>query len=173
MKITMDNIYAENGIAITGHSAGIGLALSNIFEEQGNKIVGLSRRNGYNIRSLPKVADAIENCDMFINNAQVGYAQTDLLFEMFKRWKGKPKYIINISTLMTGADIAPLEKWDEYLIQKKTLEQAHHLLEKRDEWPKLLLVRPGSIRTQPEDPTDYQDVNEYAQGTVKWIVKNI
>ena len=51
--------------------------------------------------------------------------------------------------------------------------QAHHLLEKRDEWPKLLLVRPGSIRTQPEDPTDYQDVNEYAQGTVKWIVKNI
>ncbi len=40
MKITMDNIYAENGIAITGHSAGIGLALSQIFEEQGNKIVG-------------------------------------------------------------------------------------------------------------------------------------
>ena len=121
MKITMDNIYAENGIAITGHSAGIGLALSQIFEEQGNKIVGLSRRNGYNIRSLPKVADAIENCDMFINNAQVGYAQTDLLFEMFKRWKGKPKYIINISTLMTGADIAPLEKWDEYLIHKHTI----------------------------------------------------
>ena len=67
-------------IAITGHSAGIGQALAEAYV--GNDIVGLSRRNGYNIRSTPKVADQIEPCDMFINNAQVGYAQTELLFEI-------------------------------------------------------------------------------------------
>ena len=65
-------------VAITGHSAGIGQAFAKIFEAQGHEIVGLSRRNGYNIRSLPKVAAMIEPCDMLINNAQVGFAQTEL-----------------------------------------------------------------------------------------------
>ena len=78
-------------IAITGHSAGIGQALAKIFEAQGHEIIGLSRRNGYNIRSLPKVASMIESCDMFVNNAQVGYAQTELLFEVWRRWQGQQK----------------------------------------------------------------------------------
>ena len=56
-------------IAITGHSAGIGQALAKIYTEQGHDIVGLSRRTGYNIRSIPKVATMIEPCDVFINNA--------------------------------------------------------------------------------------------------------
>ena len=42
-------------IAITGHSAGIGQALAMLYVKQGHEVVGLSRRNGYNIRSIPKV----------------------------------------------------------------------------------------------------------------------
>ena len=89
-------------IAITGHTAGIGKALSEIYANKGHEIVGLSRRNGYNIRSITKVVSMIEPCDIFINNAQVGFAQTELLFAVYKVWKDKKnKKIINISTMLT------------------------------------------------------------------------
>jgi nucleoside-diphosphate-sugar epimerase len=161
-------------IAITGYSAGIGQALAKLFEAQGHEIVGLSRRNGYNIRSLPKVMGMIESCDMFINNAQVGYAQTELLFEVWRRWRGQQKYIVNVGTQMTDMFLPPKEEWDEYIIQKKALNLATQLLEQRSEWPRLLLVRPGNIATQPgQAPPDYMDVDEYAQGVTEWIAKNI
>ena len=161
-------------IAITGGTAGIGLALAKQFETNGHEVVALSRRNGYNIRSLPKVAAMIEPCDMFINNAQVGHAQTELLFEVWRRWQGQQKYIVNISTQMTDMLLPPKEEWDEYIIQKKALELANQLLENRNPWPRLLLVRPSGIATQPgQAPPEYMDVDEYAQGVSSWIVKNI
>ena len=144
------------------------------FENNGHEIIGLSRRNGYNIRSLPKVAGMIEPCDMFVNNAQVGYAQTELLFEVWRRWQGQQKYIVNVSTRMTDMLLPPKEEWDEYIIQKKALELANQLLENRNSWPRLLLVRPGGIATQPgQTPPEYMDVDEYAQGVYAWIAKNI
>ena len=69
-------------IAITGGTSGIGQALSNQYEHRGHEVLRLSRRTGHNIRVIPKLADAIEPCDVFVNNAQAGYAQTELLFEM-------------------------------------------------------------------------------------------
>ena len=66
------------------------------------------------------------------------------------------------------------EEWDEYIIQKKALELANQLLENRNSWPRLLLVRPGSIATQPgQQPPEYMDVNEYVQAVYPWILKNI
>lgn len=161
-------------VVITGHSAGIGQALTIIFQANDHEVVGLSRRNGYNIRSLPKVAGIIEPCDMLINNAQAGYAQTELLFEVWRRWRGQQKYIVNVGTQMTDLFIPPKEEWDEYIIQKKSLDLATQLLEQRNEWPRLMLVRPGAIATQPgQHPPEYMDVNEYAQGIYQWIQKNI
>lgn len=161
-------------VAITGGTAGIGLALAKQFEADGHEVVALSRRNGYNIRSLPKVASMVETCDMFINNAQVGYAQTELLFDVWRRWRNQHKYIVNVGTQMTDSLLPPKEEWDEYLIQKKALDLATQLLEQRSEWPRQLLVRPGSIATQPgQQPPEYIDVNEYANLVYQWILKNI
>ena len=161
-------------ITITGGTAGIGLALAKQFETNGHEVVALSRRNGYNIRSLPKVAAIIEPCDMFINNAQVGFAQTELLFEIWRRWEGQQKTIINISTEMTSLPLPPKQEWDEYLIQKKALELAEDLLTQRNIWPKQILIRPGAIATQPgQHPPLYKNVDEYAQGVYEWIAKNI
>jgi len=161
-------------IAITGHSAGIGHALANLFEANGHEVIGLSRRNGYNIRSIPKVAGMIEPCDVFINNAQAGFAQTELLFEVWRRWQGQGKTIVNVSTEMTKMSLAPKQEWDEYLVQKKALECAQELLTERNSWPRQILIKPGSIATQPgQEPPEYIDVNEYAQGIYKWIAKNI
>jgi nucleoside-diphosphate-sugar epimerase len=155
-------------IAITGHSAGIGQALSTIYTEQGYEVVGLSRRNGYNIRSIPKVAGMIESCDVFINNAQVGFAQTELLWEVWRRWQGQEKIIINISTQMVLAEYAPKAEWDEYLVQKKALELAHKTMSIRSELPILVLERPGAIATQPgQTAPPLTDVNEYAKEVIE------
>jgi NADP-dependent 3-hydroxy acid dehydrogenase YdfG len=143
-------------IAITGHSAGIGQALATIYQSQGHEIVGLSRRNGYNIRITPKLAGMIEPCDMFINNAQVGFAQTELLFEMAKRWQNTGKHIINISTMMTQNPISTLPGLNmiEYRIQKVALEEAVKQLRHQKLKIKLTIVRPGQVNTQGTGGTD-------------------
>ena len=75
-------------IAITGHTAGIGQALARALSQRGHKIIGLSKREGHNIRVIPKIAAKIEPCDMFVNNAQAGYAQTELLYAVWESWQG-------------------------------------------------------------------------------------
>jgi NAD(P)-dependent dehydrogenase (short-subunit alcohol dehydrogenase family) len=159
-------------IAITGHSAGIGQAFARIFAEQGHEIVGLDRRNGYNIRSVPKVAAMIEPCDWFINNAQVGFAQTELLIEVYRLWKDIPnKRIINISTIMTSHPVSTLPGLDmtAYRIQKKALEETHHQLRHLQIWPKLILIKPGGVATQltQEAGMKKANVDEWANTVVQ------
>ena len=139
-------------IAITGGTAGIGLALGNAYQNRGHEILQLSRRTGNNIRVTPKIADQIESCDMFINNAQVGYAQTELLFEMAQRWSGTGKRIIVISTMMTQDPISVLPglDMDAYRVQKIALEEAVKQIRYRRMGIKLVVVRPGDIATHPE-----------------------
>jgi len=159
-------------IAITGHTAGIGQALSKVYELHGHEIVGLSRRNGYNIRSTPKLLAMIEPCDIFINNAQVGFAQTELLFAVYKAWQGKEgKKIINISTMLTSTPISSLPGLDmtEYYIQKQALEETVRQLRHLKNWPKLCLVKPGGVATQPgqTSPRPNADADHWATTLVK------
>jgi hypothetical protein len=157
-------------IAITGHSAGIGQALAKIYEAQGHEIVGLSRRVGYNIRSIPKLVSMIEPCDIFINNAQAGFAQTELLFAMYEAWQTQPKTIINISTMMTSLPTSSLTGLDmmQYYVQKKALEEAITQLRGLQQYPILCLVKPGAIATQPNQvsPKPYADVDAWARRIV-------
>ena len=155
-------------IAITGHSAGIGQALAKIYTEQGHDIVGLSRRTGYNIRSIPKVATMIEPCDVFINNAQVGFAQVELLYEVWRRWYGLPKHIMVVSTMMTSMPTSPKAEWDEYWLQKRTLEEGCGQLRSKSNFPYITLIKPGAVSTQPDQQTPpYADVTEWAETLVK------
>jgi NAD(P)-dependent dehydrogenase (short-subunit alcohol dehydrogenase family) len=161
-------------IAITGHSAGIGQALANIYQQKGHNIIGLSRRNGYNIRSIPKIVSQIKDADIFINNAQAGFAQTELLFALYQEWQGKAnKLIINISTMMTAEPLSPLPGLDmtEYYVQKIALEEATKQLRYYRNWPKLCLVKPGAVATQPgqTSPRPYADVDTWAQKLVELL----
>lgn len=151
-------------IAITGHTAGIGQALAEAY--YGNEIVGLSKRDGNNIRNITKIADQIESCDMFINNAQSGYAQTELLFEMARRWAGTRKHIIVISTMMTQDPTSTLPglEMDQYRIQKIALEQAVQQLRQRNLQIRFTIVRPGNVATSPEKTVPpAADVEQWAR----------
>lgn len=159
-------------IAITGHTAGIGQALAKIYSEKGHEIIGLSRRNGYNIRSINKVVSMIKPCDVFINNAQVGFAQTELLFAVYKEWTTQiHKKIINISTMMTSLPISSLPgiEMTEYYVQKKSLEEATTQLSNLNNGPKIYLVKPGAIATQPGQisPRPYADVDQWAKQLIE------
>lgn len=158
-------------IAITGHSAGIGQALTKVYQTQGHQVIGLSKRHGHNIRNIPKIISHIEPCDVFVNNAQDGFAQTELLFEMYKLWKGQSgKRIINISTIMAShpTSVLPGIEMIAYRNQKVTLEEAHRQLQYLQDWPRLTLIRPGAVATQPgqSSPMPYANVDEWAKTVV-------
>ena len=140
-------------IAITGHSAGIGQSFARYLESRGHEIVGLSKRDGHNIRVIPKIVERIVPCDMWINNAQAGYAQTELLYKVAESWSGdRSKMIWNISTMMTrdtGVPEIEGQSWvgmAEYKNQKRALEDA--FLQLKD-CCTMCLIRPGAVATQP------------------------
>jgi nucleoside-diphosphate-sugar epimerase len=139
-------------IAITGHSAGIGAALARAYQDRGHEIVGLSRRDGNNIHNTVKICDQIEPCDVFVNNAQAGYAQTELLFEMARRWVNTKKHIVVISTMMAQdpTSCLPGLNMDHYRIQKMALEQAVQQLRHRNLMIQFTIVRPGNVATSTD-----------------------
>ena len=154
-------------IAITGHTAGIGRALAKAYYD--NEIIGLSKRDGNNIRNITKIADQIEPCDVFINNAQAGFAQTELLFEMAKRWQGTRKHIVVISTMMTQDPTSALPglDMDQYRVQKVALEEAVRQIRNRHIGIKFTIVRPGNVATSPDKTVPpAADVNNWASTLV-------
>jgi NADP-dependent 3-hydroxy acid dehydrogenase YdfG len=157
-------------IAVTGHTAGIGQALAEQYTRSGHEIVGLSKREGNNIRNIPKICDQIEPCDMFVNNAQAGYAQTELLFEMANRWSGTNKHIMIVSTQMTQYPISTLPglEMDQYRIQKVALEEAVKQLRTRELGIMFTIVRPGNIATSADKTVPpAADVTNWAQTLIE------
>jgi NADP-dependent 3-hydroxy acid dehydrogenase YdfG len=159
-------------IAITGGTAGIGQALGNEYQALGHEVLSLSRRTGHNIRVIPKIADLIQPCDMFINNAQAGYAQTELLFEMSQRWAGSGKHIMIISTMMTQDPVSVLPGLDmnAYRVQKVALEEAIKQIRYQRIGVKITIVRPGNIATSADKTVPpAADVDIWARALVSML----
>lgn len=160
-------------IAITGHTAGIGKAFAEQLSQRGHSVVGISRREGENIRRVPHTASLIEPCDLFINNAQTGYAQTELFYEVWNRWQGQKKYIWNISTMMTEEPINSQPDGQDdltmsvYRNQKLALEEASRQLRFKNSWPKISVIRPGGVATQEQyDNSKKADVNLWVKSII-------
>ena len=154
-------------VAITGHSEGIGKSFSEILTERGHEVVGLSRRNGHNIRSLHKIIGPIVDCDWFINNAQAGFAQTELLYKVWHQWHNKPKLIWLIGSIMSNQYNTEFEM-QEYKLQKQTLDQAYYNLKNTRSKCKLVLIRPGVVATQAHNTAgkDSAPVRDWCEAVV-------
>lgn len=159
-------------IAITGHSNGIGKSFAQYLSSRGHEIVGLSKRHGDNIRNIPKIVDKILTCDMFINNAQAGYAQTELFQHVAYQWKNdSDKMIWNISTVMASdykmPDIPGMEDKSlaEYRSQKRALEDAIKTAKSQSVSCRIILIRPGAVATQPYNLAgeNSADVDDWTQ----------
>ena len=160
-------------IAITGHTHGIGKAFAEQLSNRGHEIIGISRRDGENIRRVVHTATLIEPADLFINNAQSNYAQTELLYEVWKRWANwmppREKWIWNISTMLTQG----YDQWKlgQYRTQKVALEEASQQLRTKCKWPKISIIRPGAVVTNDET-NEGADVNVWVKSVIDTFTHN-
>jgi NADP-dependent 3-hydroxy acid dehydrogenase YdfG len=116
----------EQIAAITGHTSGIGLAISNRLQQAGYKIQGFSRSTGHALPgSVSRIIHEAMNCDIFVNNAFVYYdnSQIALLYAMYERWQDiAGKVIINISS--RAGDCTMTGRSEPYSTYKKALDTA-------------------------------------------------
>jgi NAD(P)-dependent dehydrogenase (short-subunit alcohol dehydrogenase family) len=110
-------------IAITGHTSGLGKALYEFYTSiPYDKVIGLSRSNGFDINNPTPILDAIQGFDVFINNAYDGFEQVNLLYELIQGFKGR---IINISS--NSSDGIKNKVWP-YSVHKAALDKANQQL---------------------------------------------
>ena len=138
-------------IALTGHTAGLGAALYQELVLHHHTVVGLSLDNNFDINNIEQIVNAVMPCDIFINNAQTGFRQTELFFAVSQKWLHVPdKKIINISSLLTSVPTTPYYGWHdiEYYTQKIALEEAvRQVRNLKSNWPKICVVKPGPLTT--------------------------
>lgn len=130
-------------IAITGHTSGIGKSLSGVFHDY----IGFSRSNGFDLRiraNRLRMYEVIQDSDIFINNADLGWEQTTLLYELWEQWKDKEKLIVNIGS--DAADYQPSFA-RAYNVQKRALQDACLQLQQAYQPCKVMLIKPGYIDT--------------------------
>jgi NADP-dependent 3-hydroxy acid dehydrogenase YdfG len=134
--------------AITGHTSGIGAALSKVLYNSGYEIQGFSRKTGYDLSQASTINKIVENCQeasLFINNAFYEWAQIDLLYRLFESWKTEDKIIINISSNSSDGIKNFVHK---YAVQKGALDMASLQLSNIPNTKcKIINIRPGWVRT--------------------------
>lgn len=82
--------------AITGHTSGLGQAIYDTMD-----CIVFSKSTGYDIENSIdrlRIIEESKDCNVFINNAHSGFAQTLLLQDLFNHWKDEDKIIINIGS---------------------------------------------------------------------------
>lgn len=165
-------------IVITGHTAGIGKAFAEKLRGRNHDIVGISRSDGENIRRVPHTASLIEPCDLFINNAQCAYAQTELLYEVWTRWQGQQKYIWNISTMMTERPVNGTPDGHDDLVmsqyrnQKLSMEEASRQLKYKSGWPRISIIRPGGVGIVKSTNDKICDAYEWVDHVINTFTHN-
>jgi NAD(P)-dependent dehydrogenase (short-subunit alcohol dehydrogenase family) len=142
-------------IAITGHTSGIGKAYYDACIARGFQVKGFSRSTGYDITSPADqkriIADA-DDCDIFINNAHDGFAQTELFSRCWMAWKHRNKTIICTGSHVTLRRSYPSGDQHElgcshYAAQKAALEMAINWAWTEDPACHVVLVKPALTST--------------------------
>lgn len=135
-------------ILITGASRGIGHATASLLTSLGHEIVDASRSNGYNIQRPETILALMKDCQVFINNAytfQAPFAQTEILYGAYDRWKDTSNHIISIgSNSSDGIKNYP----HIYATAKYALDKASEQLANTGSKCRVTNVRFGLVDTQ-------------------------
>lgn len=130
-------------VSITGHTSGLGKELSTLYTEY----LGFSRSNGFDLTMAELRSKTIAesaDCDIFFNNAPIGWAQIELLYELWEHWKDKDRLIVNI-----GSNSAEYNQnfAKPYTVQKRALQDACLQMQHSTNKCKVMIVQPGYIDT--------------------------
>lgn len=133
-------------VAITGHTRGIGKALTEVFDD----VVGFSKSTGYDINNKEdrlRIINESQDCDVFINNAYSGFSQTELLFDLWQCWKNEPKIIVNLGSVAADYSHAKYRLY-MYATHKVALEYASLQMTLCKEPCKVICVKPSYVETE-------------------------
>ena len=134
-------------ICVTGHTSGIGKALSAALLARGDDVVGLSRTTGYDLSKpadVERMAQESIGCQGFINNAHHGYSQVGLLFALHRMHGNDPGF--TMVTIGSNAADGIRMRSQPYAIEKIALDHAVAQLQRNGRW-NLIHVRPGWVDT--------------------------
>jgi NAD(P)-dependent dehydrogenase (short-subunit alcohol dehydrogenase family) len=165
-------------VAITGHTKGLGAELAGRFTKRGDEVLGFSRSNGYDLyrQSQREAATSkIIDSDIFINNTHFGFGQMELLGKVFSAWQDKPlNIIVNISS---ESSYHQKDSMRPYSIQKMALDEQARQLQRIENGPKIINIRPGYFDTKVEGGMKIEtvaDVVMYAINNVQlFVIKDI
>ena len=148
--------------AVTGHTSGIGKAL---YENYLPNVIGFSKSNGFDItKDIKKIIDLSSDCDVFINNAQEDFFQTELLYQLSKKFKGK---VINIGSLSKDW-ITGYKKNYKYAVEKQALNSMNDQLF----WEgfNTSIINLSYVDTSNEE-TSIEEINvKYVIEIIDWII---
>lgn len=132
-------------VVITGHMSGLGLALTKKFTEKQYDVLGYDLLNDKDINNPKVIEEIVKDCtdaDIFVNNAIPN--QSPLLIDVFNKWIGEDKTIINISSATTYLPNVDLpESMNDYISQKKILDKMVHFYRGKSQLPHIMNIRPG------------------------------
>lgn len=146
--------------AITGHTAGIGLATVLLLKDQGHEVLGFSRRNGWDFtdsETRTKFIKELElnNFDCFINNAypysnyqtMQGFLQVELLNQAWLLWQNDTTKKI----IVVGSHSAETVKnyYHPYSVHKKAIDDTCKQLRNTKPWPHIINIKPSYVDTLP------------------------
>jgi NADP-dependent 3-hydroxy acid dehydrogenase YdfG len=145
-------------IAITGHTAGIGLATTLLLKQQGHDVIGFSRRNGWDFtdkeirEKFIKILDE-SKFDCFINNAypykfyqnMEGFLQVELLNQAWLLWQNDATKKI----VVVGSHSAETVKgyYHPYSVHKKAIDDTCKQLRNTRQWPQIINIKPSYVDT--------------------------
>jgi NADP-dependent 3-hydroxy acid dehydrogenase YdfG len=141
-------------IGLTGHTKGLGKSIyDNLIKL--NNVIGFSRTNGYDIQSPNKIIEALNDCDVFINNVYYETHQSNLFLKLFEKWKDLEKTIININS----SSIHQSGAWNpHYVANKKHLNDVTQSL--IDKYPnkkcRIINLNLGTLDTH----TNFENFNK-------------
>ena len=172
-------------IAITGHTRGIGLALTERLDQDNYEVRGYSKSNGFNIlRPNSVIKDIIDwDADVFVNNAYAPEAQSRLLYKIYEQWVDKPKLIINMGATSSDsinnfAQLGYNPDWTPYVSDKARLDWASLQLSNQFKpgMCRVTMIKPGFVDT---DSTawlkglveDYMMTADSVAEMIEWVIE--
>ena len=161
--------------AITGHTSGIGKAISKLCDIKGHSWIGFSRTTGYDIAEYSAKIEIVEqsfDCDVFINNAYHEYAQVELLYKIWTKWRTQHKQIVCISSV-PGRKSFLIDELFDYSVHKAALDHACEQLQTSSSECTVTNIQPSYVDTLVHKGNNAIDkINpEHLANNILWCIE--
>lgn len=142
-------------IAITGHTNGLGKAIHNYYNNLGHECIGYSRTNGFDInQKFDDICNAVQSCDLFINNAHYEEIQAKFLFSL----ASNDLKIVSIGSESSDYYEQNKNSYSQekliYTLSKKKLDDIHNHLSLTSK-AHMLMIKPGYMENHPKKNIRY------------------